>query len=653
MAPKQTLSAGLVNQLVPQRNLGSQFLKELNKQADQNQEFLNVLGFKDYTGALGSEDADTLLGKGAAILGEGFLNIPQSLGNVYKGIKSPIDALVSTTGTALTDPLFTELGRKKQAQRMATGSSGVELGLPTDKTVNIATGTPRGLLGANPIIGQTLAERQAAKTKAQENKAQIDEFAIGAGREEQTTPGVDEKSSPQFQDPEADAAKIAQEKEFDTASAPDEDLDYTDTYTKEELAAVTDPEVKKQNAQAQLFQDAMKDIESMYGSSALKDRSDVKTLDDYKQDFAKATGIDISGEPNNKSALMALGLALMQNRAGKGFDLSKILGEVGRAGEKALPKFEAARKEARAGQIAAGKFALQEEKADRAARLATAKEKRKALLGLGKEFREYGQKQQLEYLKHQNAMEIKLLETDMKPIDAKGKVTINTLEGNNFLKVDTAFVTGSRNRVFLAPVQQAQKHAESYVNVLEAEGSIDQMQNLLKRLGKAGSASAVSLIVDDVKKFLKPLGIGDTDYSKGTDEIIKKGTTPAQQIEAIQQRLISQYKKFLTKETGNGVSEGDIRRLEALVGKINYLNPLADNLNRLEELRDIFGSPKRAIENQFKSFSDRSMYRNDEEYNNTIAILDKAIRSGTGQGGGNEYGFSVDNDGTINIDLTK
>ena len=272
----------------------------------------------------------------------------------------------------------------------------------------------------------------------------------------------------------------------------------------------------------------MKDIEDMYGTSAFKDRSDVKTLDDYKQDFARATGIDISGEPNNKSALMALGLALMQNRAGKDFDLSNILGEVGRAGEKALPKFEAARKEARAGQIAAGKFALQEEKADRASRLATAKEKRKALLAVGKEFREYGQKQQLEYLKHKNAMEIKLLENDMKPIDAKGKVTTQTLEGNNFLKVDTAFVTGSRNRVFLAPVQQAEKHANQYVNVLEAQNSIDKVKGILVDLGKENDSTAIGLLKDRVLSVLKPLGIGDTDYSKGVAEIIDAGTNPEQ-----------------------------------------------------------------------------------------------------------------------------
>jgi hypothetical protein len=650
MAPKQTLSAGLVNQLVPQRNLSSQFLKELNKQAGQNQEFLNVLGFKDYTGSLGSEDADTLLGKGSAILGEGLLNIPQSLGNVYKDIKSPLDALLSTTGTALTDPLFTERGRQKQAQRMATGSSGVELGLPLDTSV------PRGELGPNPIIGQTIAEREAANKKAILDKAAksgqtADEFAGVSGDKDVKASGATQDLPGEFQ-AEQDAIKRA-ETEQALASAPDEDLDYTDTYTEEELKAVTDPEVKKQNAQAQLFQDAMKDIEEMYGSSALKDRSDVKTLDDYKQDFARATGIDISGEPNNKSALMALGLALMQNRAGKDFDLSNILGEVGRAGEKALPKFEAARKEARAGQIAAGKFALQEEKADRAARLATAKEKRKALLGLGKEFREYGQKQQLEYLKHQNAMEIKLLEADNKPIDAKGKVTVNTLQGNNFLKVDTAFVTGSRNRVFLAPTQQAEKHADVYVNILEAQNSIGKVKQLLIDVGKANDSTAIATLKGRVLSVLKPLGIGDTDYSKDVAEIIDKGTNFEQKILAIQDRLISQYKKFLTKETGNGVSEGDIKRLKQLIGEIKVGQPLAENLNRLDQLSQIFAQPQRALENQFVSFSRRENYRNEEEYLKTMAIIDKAIRSGTGQAGGDEYGFSVDNDGTINIDLTK
>ena len=44
-----------------------------------------------------------------------------------------------------------------------------------------------------------------------------------------------------------------------------------------------------------------------------------KSIDDYKKIFSDATGIDISGQPDNSAALTAFGLALMQNKAGKGF----------------------------------------------------------------------------------------------------------------------------------------------------------------------------------------------------------------------------------------------------------------------------------------------------------------------------------------------
>jgi len=531
------------------------------------------------------------------------------------------------------------------AEKKALDASGFELGLPIDKSV------PRGQLAPNPIIGLTKEEREAAAKKAildkaAKSKSNADEFAGIVS--DSTEPKATDKTQnlPGELEAEQDAIKRA-ERETDIASAPDEDIDYTDTYTEEELKAVNDPEVKKKAAQQQLFADAMKDIEDMYGDGT--ETGKTKTIDDYKADFAKATGIDISGEPDNRAALMALGLSLMQNRAGKGFNLSNILGEVGRAGQQALPKFEAARKEARAGQIAAGKYALQEQKADQKAALALAKEKRAALAEVSKEFRDYSNKQQLEYLKHRNNMEIKLLENDIKPIDAKGKVTTQTLEGNNFLKVDTAFVTGSRNRVFLAPVQQAEKHANQYVNVLEARNSIDKVKSILVDVGKANDSTATALLKDRLLSVLKPLGIGDTDYSKGVADIIDAGTTPEQKISAIQDRLISQYKKFLTKETGNGVSEGDIKRLKQLIGEIKVGQPLAENLNRLDQLSQIFAAPQRAIESQFNAFSKRENYRNDDEYNKTMAILNKAIRTGTE----NTYNLNVSEDGVINIDLTK
>ena len=649
MAPKQTLSQGLVDQLVPQRNLGSQFLKELNRQADQNQEFLNVLGFKDYTGALGSKDADTLIGQGASILGESFLNIPQAFGSVYKGIKTPIDALVSTTGTALTDPLFTELGRKKQAQQVATGAGGLELGLPTDKTINLATGTPRGALGPSPIIGQTKEEREAAAKKAildkaAKSKSTADEFA---GTVTTDTKAVDATQDlPGEFEAEQDAIKRT-ESEFDIASAPDEDLDYTDTYTEEELKAVTDPEVKKKAAQAQLFTDAMKDIEDMYGDGTEVRKT--KTIDDYKKDFAKATGIDISGEPDNRAALMALGLSLMQNRAGKGFNLSNILGEVGRAGEAALPKFEAARKEARAGQIAAGKFALQEEKADRAAELAKAKEKRTALAKVAAEFRGYANKQALEQMKLSNDLLIKRLEFAGKGVDPKGKITEARLLNQPNLKINKGYIAGNNNIVFLNAQSEAKAHADAYRNVLEAKDSINQMRDLTIALANKGDASAVSIILARGKRLLKPLGIGNDDYAK--DFKLNKGElniSEEEQVKILQRRLISQYKKFLTKETGNGISEGDIKRLQELLGKISPLKPLAENLENFAQLEVIFDAPQRTLEGIFNEFGQRKNHMSDESYNDTLKVINDAITFGT-QG---KYGATVGDDGSINIDLT-
>ena len=83
-----------------------------------------------------------------------------------------------------------------------------------------------------------------------------------------------------------------------------------------------------------------------------------QTTEDYIKEFADATGLDVSGKPDNSTALMTLGLALMQNKAGKGFDVGKMLGAVGEAGEKAMPAFENAKKEARALRAKAGEYAL-------------------------------------------------------------------------------------------------------------------------------------------------------------------------------------------------------------------------------------------------------------------------------------------------------
>ena len=124
----------------------------------------------------------------------------------------------------------------------------------------------------------------------------------------------------------------------------------------------------------QLFSQAMTDYISQAREGAEGQLPKVGDIEAYKKKFAEATGVDISGKPDTSQALMAMGLSMMQNRAGKGFNVGRMLSSVGEAGEKALPALTAAKAEARANQVAAGKYALDMESKDETKREAARKE---------------------------------------------------------------------------------------------------------------------------------------------------------------------------------------------------------------------------------------------------------------------------------------
>ena len=93
-----------------------------------------------------------------------------------------------------------------------------------------------------------------------------------------------------------------------------------------------------------------------------------KTIEEYRKEFAKATGIDVSGKPDTKDAMIAFGLSLLQNKAGKKFDVGKMLKSVGSAGEKAMPLLTKAKSEAKAAAASAGKYALDMRSVDKTKR---------------------------------------------------------------------------------------------------------------------------------------------------------------------------------------------------------------------------------------------------------------------------------------------
>ena len=135
-----------------------------------------------------------------------------------------------------------------------------------------------------------------------------------------------------------------------------------------------DDELESDGAGAQVknFEDSEGTIEDVT-VTALQDYLDQarpgtqpKDYAEYIKEFSDATGLDVSGKPDKSTALMALGLSLMQNKAGRGFDVGKMLGALGEAGEKALPEYQKAKSEARALRAKAGEYALGRRKEDEA-----------------------------------------------------------------------------------------------------------------------------------------------------------------------------------------------------------------------------------------------------------------------------------------------
>ena len=144
------------------------------------------------------------------------------------------------------------------------------------------------------------------------------------------------------------------EKQNIDTSAPDSDIDYTGTFTDKDLEVATEAGVEGADTAAKKA--TVKALDEFFKEA--RPGIKPKTFDEYINEFGEATGLDVSGEADTKQALMSFGLALMQNRAGKGFDISKILTSVGEAGEAAMPDFRKAVAEAKAIRAKAGAFAL-------------------------------------------------------------------------------------------------------------------------------------------------------------------------------------------------------------------------------------------------------------------------------------------------------
>ena len=396
-----------------------------------------------------------------------------------------------------------------------------------------------------------------------------------------------------------------------------------------------------QSATEDIIRTSVQDYLSMTGKE-----SKATTTEEYIKEFADATGLDVSGKPDKSTALMTFGLALMQNKAGKGFDVGKMLSSVGEAGEKAMPAFEKAKSEARALRAKAGEYALGRTREDQAKAqqrdnfYIIPKGKLGGPLGVvdaitkGKgEFARLNSfelndldtneefNQNFEIVKASDYTD--LAKEALKTPEAKDKylgtsTDVPLYSGSKLeLKVQLPDrnVSSDAQAVLLTPVSAAINQINSMEKgMIRGEQTFSKLTGLLQETDISVPSQARSAVVQTLRNFGLDAG-GETD--------------PVKQIKVMLTKLKAKNAAEILGESGKTLSDNDRRMVSEIVGDISFTEGdeglLLEKLGSLYE--DIIGTRRNEI---------NEAYRNLESY---------GVNFNRGNSGQTGTGFIIGDDG--------
>ena len=344
-------------------------------------------------------------------------------------------------------------------------------------------------------------------------------------------------------------------------------------------------------------------------------------LQKYMKEFSEATGIPIEGKVDKSQALMAMGLALMQNRAGKGFNVGRILSSVGEAGQAAMPYLTKAKDEAKQARIAAGKYALQKIESDEDAVNAIKSANRALYNDLA-----------LENIKHENDMQKEILKAELEGNESK---KIEALKSVGDLKIrigsqDILLKRGANLEdegrvVWQDPVGDSKNIATAYRKTTGGLNSIARMNELLDLMAEEAEGqpggTAVQGLLDKAREVAVAVGMDLGPYTGGED------VSPRVQYEKLSNALLANFKRYLTSETGNGISTYDVTQIEKALGKFGTFDDIKGAKMALNEIMPMFTHSLSVLEPLVEDFSDRNQYRKgvagDEQYNDVMAFLSR------------------------------
>ena len=349
------------------------------------------------------------------------------------------------------------------------------------------------------------------------------------------------------------------------------------------------------------FMEVMKQFMADAGKQDVTVKGETKKqkLDRYKKEFEDVTGIDASGKVDKSRFLTVLGLKLMQNRAGKNFDLGKIFREVGEAGEAAMPELSKAIDRADAAKLAAGKYALEQVRSDESAAAAFAKERRLA----------------------DDAFRLKIMQLDYEAMKdkKKGKELKNVGPNEIIQGVKIHYGTSAGDTKLAKPSADATAIANAWNKYSAGQNNINEMLKIAEDLGEV-QAPAFKTFGDRVKKQLANLGLRDPQIDFG-----EEGASAEDRFNATRLSVINEMKRLIIQESQ--VSDYDRKMLDASFGEINLTTTPQQTIFALNEMLKYFNGKKQNLVLPLQHMYDRDFYVNDTEYGRTMEYLQKSLKS--------------------------
>ena len=110
-------------------------------------------------------------------------------------------------------------------------------------------------------------------------------------------------------------------------------------------------------------------------------------------------------------------------------------------------------------------------------------------------------------------------------------------------------------------------------------------------------------------------------YTGGED------VSPRVQYEKLSNALLANFKRYLTSETGNGISTYDVQQIQTALGKFGTFDDIEGAKMALNEIMPMFTHSLTVLEPLVEDFSDRNQYRagvaGDEQYDDVMSFFSR------------------------------